>query len=499
MLKKSKLIKPIAKLIHHKINKEALRAIPDQIKLREELIRKAKNTIFGLEHNFHKISDYTSFKNEIPLRNYEQLKPYIERIVAGEENILWSGKPVYFAKTSGTTSGVKFIPITKASLPYHVNSARNAFFCYLDQHKHETTLDGKLIFLSGSPELHLTSGIKTGRLSGIVNHEIPSWLQKSQLPSYETNCIDDWEQKLDKIVDETIHEDLRMISGIPPWVKMYYEKLIERSGKSTIKEIFPNFNLFVYGGVNFEPYRTSLESLVGGKVDSIETYPASEGFIAFQNDATDPALLLNTNAGIFFEFVPANEIFSDSPARYALEEIELGIDYAIIINSNAGLWGYILGDQVRFTRLNPYKLLVTGRINHYTSAFGEHVIGKEVDESILEVSAKYGIKVREFTVAPQVNPTADQLPYHEWFVEFESDIGDISVLAQALDQKMTEKNIYYHDLIKGNILSPLRLRPLKEDSFRNLMKDMGKLGGQNKVPRLSNDRKIAERLQVYLK
>ena len=412
--------------------------------------------------------------------------------------MLWPGKPRYFAKTSGTTSGVKYIPLTKVSMPNHMNSARNALLNYISEKRDGSVFNGKMIFLSGSPELSDKGGVPTGRLSGIVNHEIPSWIKGNQLPSYATNCIDDWEEKLERVIDETIDKDMRLIGGIPPWVQMYYERILERTGKKTVKEVFPNYSLFIYGGVNYEPYRAKLEELVGGKIDSIETYPASEGFIAYQVKQDDPGLLLNSKSGIFYEFIPVDEVFNENPTRLHLGQVETGVDYAIIINNNAGLWGYNIGDLVRFVSLDPYKLLVTGRIKHYISAFGEHVIGKEVENALLETAGEYGLSIVEFTVAPQVNPPDGGTPYHEWFVEFGNAPGDLHAFSKDVDRRMCEQNIYYEDLISGNILQPLKIRAMKQDAFRNYMKTQGKLGGQNKVPRLANDRKIADQLDDWV-
>lgn len=496
---KSKLIMPAAKWTANHIKKWANNAVDDQDKIMRRLIRKAKTTQFGHDHDFGSIQSYEDFKHNIPIRDYEGLRPYVDQIVAGKSDILWPGKPKYFAKTSGTTSGVKYIPLTKESMPNHMNSAKSALLNYVAESKDATAFDGKMIFLSGSPELIVKGGIKTGRLSGIVNHEIPSWLQGNQLPSYETNCIEEWEEKLDKIVEETLQNDMRLISGIPPWVQMYYERLLSTTGKSTIKEIFPNYNLFVYGGVNFEPYRAQLEALIGEKIPSVELYPASEGFIAYQIRQGEQGLLLNTKSGIFFEFIPVDEIHKDKPIRLKLNQVELDKDYAVIINNNAGLWGYSIGDSVRFVSLDPYKVVVSGRIKHYISAFGEHVIGKEVEEALLTVANSQNLRILEFTVAPQVNPPEGGVAYHEWFVEFDREPSDMVAFAKAVDGEMVKQNIYYEDLIKGNILQPLKLRSMKEGAFRDYMKDQGKLGGQNKVPRLSNDRKIADQLVKYQK
>lgn len=495
---KSRIILKSASFIAAGIKKWKKSAVKDQDDIMYYLIKKGKRTIFGKDHKFEEITDYEQFKKSIPVRDYEDLRPYIDKIIEGKKDVLWPGKPKYFAKTSGTTSGVKYIPITHESMPNHIRTARNAMLNYFHQRKSAAVFDGKMIFLSGSPILDNKGGIKTGRLSGIVNHEIPSWVRTNQLPSYETNCIEDWETKLEQITQETLTQDMRLISGIPPWVQMYYEKIIEKTGKKSVREIFPNYSLFMYGGVNFEPYRAKLEELVGGRIDSIETYPASEGFIAFQDDQDDPALLLNTKSGIFFEFIPAEKAFEKNPPRLKLDQVELNKDYALIINNNAGLWGYNIGDCVRFVSLDPYKLLVTGRIKHFISAFGEHVIGKEVEDALMKVAQVHNTAVVEFTVAPQVSPPEGGQPYHEWFVEFGNLPEQLEAFAHEVDKEMCIQNIYYQDLIEGNILQPLKIRVLQKDSFRNYMKSQGKLGGQNKVPRLSNDRKIAEILRHYV-
>jgi hypothetical protein len=491
---KSLLIRPFAKIIARGIKQWAAHPIEAQDKVFQELITGAMETAFGRDHHFEDIKTYHDFKNAVPIRDYEELKPYIERIKQGELDVLWKGKPAYFAKTSGTTSGIKYIPLTRDSIPNHFGTARNAVFNYSVESGNFGWLDGKVIFLSGSPEMDEIAQIKTGRLSGISNHLVPNWLKGNQLPSYKTNCIEEWEEKLDKIVEETIGQKMTLIGGIPPWVQMYYERLLERTGKQYVKDVFPDLSVFVYGGVNFEPYRAKLEELVGKKIDSVELFPASEGFFAFQDKQDEKGLLLNVASGIFYEFVPADEIGRPNPTRISLKDVELGVNYALIVNNNAGLWGYNIGDTVQFVSKSPYRLLVSGRTKHYISAFGEHVIGKEVEQALMKVANKEGIKVVEFHVAPQVVPPEGGLPYHEWLVEFDNQPHDLAAFAAKVDIEMIGQNIYYEDLIVGNILRPLVITPLKKDSFRDYMKSEGKLGGQNKVPRLANDRKIANQL-----
>lgn len=493
---RSILAKPFASFIAAETKRWSREPEVHQAKIMEHLIDRARATAFGKDHHFDSIRDYDTFRKHIPIRDYEELKPYIERVVAGEPDILWPGKPAYFAKTSGTTSGTKYIPLSKDSVPYHINSARNALLSYVHETGKSLFLDGSLIFLSGSPELDEKAGIKTGRLSGIVNHHVPGYLRTNQKPSYETNCIEDWEQKLDKIIDETLHADMTLISGIPPWVQMYFDKIHERTGKQ-IKDVFPNFEMFVYGGVNFEPYRAKLFETIGQKVDSIETYPASEGFIAYQDSQREHGLLMLLNHGIFYEFIPTDEYFNEKPTRLCIDEVELGKNYALIINSNAGLWGYSIGDTIKFVSKNPYRIVVTGRIKHFISAFGEHVIGEEVEKAMKFTMEKFqGVELVEFTVAPQVTP-AEGLPHHEWFAEFAKAPQDMHAFSLELDKQLRQLNVYYDDLIAGNILQTLKVSCLKKNGFIDYMKSLGKLGGQNKVPRLSNDRKIAEALTPF--
>ena len=496
---KAALSKPFAAFVAWQTNKWKKNALAAQQNVFNKLIADAKSTVFGNDHGFAAIKTYSDFKKAVPVREYEDLRPYIDRVVNGESDILWPGKPLYFAKTSGTTSGTKYIPISKESMPEHLKAARTALLLYIHETGNAQFVNGKMIFLQGSPVLEEKAGVQTGRLSGIVAHHIPNYLQKNRMPSYATNCIEDWEQKVDAIVDETLHSDMTLIGGIPPWVQMYFDRLIAKSGSEKIKNIFPNLQLFVYGGVNFEPYRAKLEESIGRKIDSIETYPASEGFIAFQDSQKDPGLLLLVDAGIFYEFIPTDEYFNENPGRLSLQDVELDRNYAIILNTNAGLWGYSIGDTVKFISKDPYRILVTGRIKHYISAFGEHVIAEEVEYALLSEAKKEGIEITEFTVAPQVNPENGALPYHEWFVEFAKAPADAEAFRLKVDKALQKKNSYYFDLIEGKILQPLVLRNLEKDAFIDFMRSQGKLGGQNKVPRLSNDRKIANELQRYIK
>lgn len=485
--------KIFASLIHTQTKKWSENPVVTQQKVFSQLLAKAKDTQFGKDHDFSGITTYAQFAAKVPVRDYEGLKSYVDRVVHGEENILWPGKPLYFAKTSGTTSGAKYIPLTKESMPYHIQAARNAILSYIHETGKTTFVDGKMIFLQGSPELTEKHGVKLGRLSGIVAHYVPAYLQKNRMPSWETNVIDDWETKVDAIVEETYNEDMQVISGIPSWVQMYFEKLQQKEGKK-VGDIFKNFNLFIYGGVNYEPYRAKFENLIGRRVDSIELFPASEGFFAYQDSQKEKGMLLLLNAGIFYEFIKADEFFTESPRRYTIGEVEPDVNYVLIISTNAGLWAYNIGDTVQFTSLAPYRVIVSGRIKHYISAFGEHVIGKEVESALKEAMAGTDVTINEFTVAPQINP-ASGLPYHEWFIEFEKEPQDPDAFALRIDAAMRKQNVYYDDLIAGNVLRTVVITKVTTNGFSEYMKSIGKLGGQNKLPRLSNDRKIADVLK----
>ncbi|WP_158962004.1 GH3 auxin-responsive promoter family protein [Myroides fluvii] len=486
--------KIFASIIHKKTQKWLKNPAQTQARVLAGLIEQAKHTAFGKDHDFTVITNAKMFAQHVPIRDYEGLKPYVDRVVKGEEDVLWKGKPLYFAKTSGTTSGAKYIPLTKESMPYHIEAARNAILAYVHETGIADFVEGKMIFLQGSPILEQKNGINLGRLSGIVAHYVPAYLQKNRLPSWETNCIEDWEAKVDAIVEETVNENMTVISGIPSWVQMYFERLKAREGKG-VGEIFKKFNLFIYGGVNYEPYRAKFEQLIGRKVPSIELFPASEGFFAYQDSQREKGLLLLLNAGIFYEFIKVEEFLADSPRRYTIGEVELGINYVLIISTNAGLWGYNIGDTVQFVSLKPHRIVVSGRIKHFISAFGEHVIGKEVETALQQAMEGTGVQVNEFTVAPQITPM-EGLPYHEWFIEFGQEPEDMDTFALRIDDALRKQNVYYDDLIVGKVLRNLVIRSVEKNGFQAYMKRIGKLGGQNKLPRLSNDRIIVDQLKI---
>ena len=489
-----------AKIFAHRIAKRTEKWVKNplatQEKVFKELVLKGLATKFGADHNFASIKNYTDFRNQVPIRDYEELKNYVNLVVAGEEDILWPGKPVYFAKTSGTTSGAKYIPITDLSIKEQVKASRNAILHYIHETGKADFVSGKMIFLQGSPVLEEKNGIKLGRLSGISAHYVPNYLQKNRMPSWETNCIEDWEKKVEAIVQETKNEDMTVIAGIPSWVQMYFERLKENTNQN-IGDLFSNFELFIYGGVNYEPYRKKFEALIGRKVASIELFPASEGFFAYQNSQKENGMLLLLDSGIFYEFVKADEFFEEEYERITIKDVEIGVDYVMIISTNAGLWAYNLGDTIRFISKYPFKIVVSGRIKHFISAFGEHVIAKEVEEAMKIATEMTNASVSEFTVAPQITPPKEALPYHEWFVEFEKAPEDMDKFISILDEALQKQNSYYYDLIVGKVLQQLKITSIQTGGFMNYMKSIGKLGGQNKVQRLANDRKLADGLTKF--
>ena len=492
---KSFFAKIFAAHVTKKIKTWASKPIETQDKVFKSLIASAKHTTFGKDHHFCSIKNHEDFVKKVPVRDYENLKSYVNQVVEGKPDILWPGTQLYFAKTSGTTSGAKYIPITAPSIKAQVEASRNAILMYINETGNSSFVDGKWIFLQGSPVLSEKNGIKLGRLSGISAHYVPSYLLKNRMPSWETNCIEDWETKVDAIVQETLKENMTAIAGIPSWIQMYFEKLVQER-KQKVGEIFKNFNLFIFGGVSFEPYRSKFENLIGRKVDSVELYPASEGFFAFQDRQNKKGMLLQLDSGIFYEFIEANSFFDDNPKRMTLKDVKIGVNYVIIISTNAGLWAYNIGDTVQFTSLAPFRIIVSGRIKHFISAFGEHVIAKEVDQALIEAVKGTSARVTEYTVAPEINPK-EGLPFHEWFIEFEKEPEDFTQFIQKIDETLQNQNSYYKDLIQGKVLRQLQITKVKKDGFKAYMKTIGKLGGQNKTPRLANDRKIADSLNKH--
>lgn len=463
----------------------------------KDLLSRAANTQFGKNHGFAVITNPQEFRARVPVRDYEAGLEYFLQVRRGVPDVLWPGKPIYLAKTSGTVSGAKYIPITKDSIKFQLLGARDALMMYIVSSGNSSFLDGNMMFLSGSPALDTNEwGMKVGRLSGIVNHWIPGYLKRNQVPTYETNCIEVWEEKIEKVLDETVPRDLRLISGIPPWVQMYFERLYDRTGKTPLQQ-WPNMSVFVQGGVDFSPYAAVFKKFFEGKLHIVEVFPASEGFFAIQDTLENQGLLLNLDYGIYYEFIPVEEYGNPDARRLGIEDVELDKQYALVVSTNAGLWAYDIGDTVKFVSLKPHRIRVTGRVKHFISAFGEHVISEEVNKAMIAACASHQAEVSEFTVAPMVLPGEGE-SYHEWFIDFDRKPMDIVAFSETLDTELRKQNAYYDDLRAGAMLKPAHLRVLRRNATRDYMRAQGKLGGQNKFPRLSNNRKIADWLMEYI-
>ena len=497
---KSTIAKLLARRETDAVMRRAMDPVATQQAVLNELVRFGGDTAFGREHRLYEVRDHAGLQHAVPLRDYEGFRPYIDRVRFGEDDVLWPGKPLYLCKTSGTTSGAKYIPITKESLRNHIGSARRALLAYIAHSGQADFVNGKMIFLQGSPVLDTHGHIPIGRLSGIVANHVPRYLLRNRMPSFRTNSIPDWETKVEAIVTETLRADMRLISGIPAWVQMYFERLLARTGNANVKEVFPDFSLFVYGGVNYAPYRSRMETLIGGSVPSVELFPASEGFIAYQDKSHEEGLLLVLDNGIYYGFLPINadrhpglEPGSRQPRVLSIAEVVIGVQYALVLYTNAGLWGYEIGDTIKFVSLSPPRIVVTGRTKHFTSAFGEHVIAEEVEGALKDAMADAPCEVAEFTVAPQLAP-AEGLPYHEWFIEFAAAPNDRTRFEEVMDAALQRRNPYYKDLITGKVLRPLVVRSLPRGAFAGWMKARGMNDAQSKVPRLANDRKYVEGL-----
>ena len=490
------IVKILANNNEKSIHKGSNNAIGHQLKLFKYLTSVLHKTEYGKILGAQKDITISSFQKKIPIVNYEKITPFINKIANGEKNVLWKGLPKYFVKTSGTTSGVKYIPLSREMLKIQIRSTKEALLLYAQQTKNYDIINGKMMFIQGSPVVGRYKKVPCGRLSGIVANYVPSFLQKNRLPSMKTNSIEDWELKIKNIINETRNQDLRLIGGIPPWVIMYLEALLKACNVNSIKKIFPNLSVFVYGGVNFSPYKNTFKKLVG-KIDFLELYPASEGFIGYQDNYKNTRMLLLTNHGVFYEFIETLDfINNENPKRVWLKGVKLNTDYVIILNTCAGLWGYNIGDTIRFTSTNPYKIIITGRIQHFISAFGEHVINHEVETALAAAVQKHDSEIIGFTVCPETSPK-EGLPGHDWFIEFGKEPIDFNGFITDLDLGLRRQNIYYNDLVKGGVIRPLKIIKLKRGGINNYMESVGKLGGQNKCPQISNDRTIGDYLNNF--
>lgn len=474
--------------------------LADPVGCQETLMRSfvetAKHTAFGKDHGFDEISTYEDFKERVPLRNYEQLLPYIERIKAGEKDILWKGRPVFLGKTSGTTSKTKFIPVTKDSLKNHIGGGQYAPLNYAYHNKKLAFLKGKSLFFSDGHFFEDINGIKAAPISTIGNSCVPWWYRWLRLPSDEINAIPDYKERIGAMIDLAESNDIRIIVAMPVWLLVFLRSLKEKTGKE-FNQLFPNFQLLILSGMDYEPFLPEIKKYINMPFDVFETYPSTEGLLAYQDVLNERGMQLILNNGIFFEFVPVNEVFNENPKRVSLKDVEPGVNYALVLNTNAGLWGYINGDTVRFKSVFPHRIEITGRIAQYISAFGEHVTVEETEKSIAETAAEFGVTIVEYTVAPNIKDDGN-LPYHEWFIEFGKAPADLSAFSASLDKKICARNFSYKDVVTHKAIEPLKITLVPEGGFEKFLKVAGKTGLQQKVPHARNDYQFAGQLKSAL-
>lgn len=463
----------------------------------QDLVTSAQYTEFGKKYNFSKLFNVKAFKKAVPIHEYNDIKPYIQRIMNGEQNILWNTPVTWFAKSSGTTSDKsKFIPVTDESLQdCHYKAAKDVLTMYYNFNPDSDLLTGKGLVIGGSHTINqVNEEVHCGDLSAVLLQNTPfygSWLKT---PELSIALMDEWEEKIEKLAQSTIRENITSISGVPTWTLVLFKRILEMTGKSFIGEVWPNLELYMHGGVSFTPYRDQFDKLMGKKINYLEMYNASEGFIAAQETPGDQGLLLFVDHGIFMEFMPVSEYGKKDPVTVGLNRVELGKNYALVISTNGGLWRYLLGDTIQFTSLRPYKIIVSGRLKHYINAFGEEVIVDNTDRAISIASEKCSAIVNDYTAAP-VYFSDDNNGAHEWLVEFEREPADLNIFTAELDKALKELNSDYEAKRHKNIALRMPiLHALKKGTFNNWLKSRGKLGGQHKVPRLSNERTLLEEI-----
>lgn len=461
------------------------------------LMKKGSQTEFGKDYCLNPETTYEEFRSKVPIHHYEKLLPYIERIKNNEANVLWPGRPLYLATTSGTTSGEKFIPVTKDSLKKGMDSSVLCSATYLRETNNYTPLDKKMVILSANPKLIKDKYFSYGKITGIFNNHIPSFMKRNRIPSVETNMIEDWDLKMQKTVDESIGADVGMVGGFPAWIIRYFERVLEKTGKKTIIEVFPNLQVITHGGVAYGPYKKRMETLIGKPFQRLEVFSASEGFMAFQDQQNKEDMLLVPNGEIFYEFVPLTEWGKEDAKRISLKDVEVGIPYAMVITTMGGLWAYDLGDTVTFTSTAPYRLKVSGRTKHFISNSGEHLISEQVESALTKTAISFGVEVRDFSVAPHITDEVGG-NRHEWLIEFKTLPTSLDDFSTRLSQELCDISDNYFLLIDGSVLHPPIVSALKEGAFVDYMKSINKMTHQNKVPRLMNNRDLADKLQSYV-
>lgn len=461
-----------------------------------DLLGKAKHTEIGIEHGFLDIGTYHDFKKNVPLRTYEDFTPYINKSIAGEENILWPRKTHWFSKSSGTTDAKsKFIPVTQEAIQdCHYKGGKDLLSIYYHNNPSAKLFSGKHLILGGNTSLNkLNQDSYFGDLSAIIVKNLPFWAEIRRTPSKEITLMENWEEKIDKMAKASLKEDVKIIAGVPSWMLVLLNKISEVSQGKRLTEIWPNLELYMHGGVNFEPYRNQFESILHSqKLNYYQTYNASEGFFSLQNTNKAEDMLLMLDYGIFYEFIPMDKFDGTESETIELQEVELNKNYALVISTNGGLWRYIVGDTVKFTSLSPFKIQVTGRTKHFINAFGEELIIENTDRAIASACKETNSGFKEYTVAPNYLEGKEK-GAHEWVIEFTSPPKNLEVFAEILDKKLMELNSDY-EAKRNMILKAPIVHLAAPNTFQKWLKEKGKLGGQNKIPRLKNDRVFMEEI-----
>ncbi len=493
----SKSISFLARLRYNRIHNWKNHPAAAQREVLQSLITDAQYTVFGKQYNFAKMFTVKEFKQRVPLSDYEQMSPYIERMMKGEENVLWNTPVNWFAKSSGTSNDKsKFIPVSEESLKEnHFKASKDVLTKYYNNFPSSNLLTGKSLVVGGSHQIsQLSEDIQCGDLSAVLMQNSPFWGQWLRTPELSIALLDEWENKIEQLAQATSVENVTMLAGVPTWTLLLLKRILEITQKQTIKEVWPNLELYINGGVSFIPYRHQFEAIIGKPINYLEIYNASEGFIAGQEKPDADGMLLFTEHGIFYEFMPLEEYKKSHPKTMGLKAVQLNKNYAIVISTTGGLWRYVMGDTVEFTSLNPYRIKITGRLKHYMNAFGEEVIVDNADHAIAAAANKTNAIVKDYTAAP-IHFTANSNGAHEWLIEFDKAPENLAVFTKEMDAALKAVNSDYEAKRYKNIALRMPVvHALKPGTFTAWLRTKGKVGGQHKVPRLSNERKIVDEI-----
>ena len=497
----SPAISTMARFRHGQIEQWSQDPIAAQRNVLQDLVTHAQYTEFGMKHGFNDLFTIRKFKEAVPIQEYDDLKPYIERLMAGEENLLWNTPVNWFAKSSGTTSDKsKFIPITKESLEdCHFLAAKDVLTLYYFSNPESDLLTGKSLVIGGSHQVHqVNEDIQYGDLSAVLLQNTPFWGGWIRTPELSIALLDEWETKIEKLAQSTIEENVTSIAGVPTWTLVLLRRILEITGKSCIKEVWPGLELYIHGGVSFTPYKEQFEKIIGAPIHYLEMYNASEGFFAAQDRLDEEGMILFLQHGIFYEFMPVEEYGKENPKTIGLNKVELGKHYALVISTNGGLWRYLIGDTIQFISLKPFRVKVSGRLKHFMNAFGEEVIVDNSDKAIAAACEKCNAIVNDYTAAPLYFSEGNN-GAHEWLIEFEKSPDDLSQFIFELDTALKNANSDYEAKRQKDIALRMPVvHAVEKGVFTNWLKQKGKLGGQHKVPRLSNDRKYMDEIKQFL-